>query len=172
MCSFCEIFIRFESWFRAKNFFFPKLITKYKKRVEDFPSPRRFGNVRVKARNRTYLNSRCYFIFNCHVNFGMIAGTNTKSPGQTPPARNPLGGNGPGVGRTMKDYEDQLATLQKENFQLKLRIYFLEEKMHTSSGNEDAVKMNIQLKVSVCIGKNWWILRLDCFSGRNRVVEN
>ena len=29
---------------------------------------------------------------------------------------------------TMKDYEQQLSDLKKENFNLKLRIYFLEER--------------------------------------------
>lgn len=50
----------------------------------------------------------------------------------------------------MKDYEDQLGALQKENFQLKLRVYFLEEKMGIlgmGSADEDAVKKNIELKV-------------------------
>nr|CAD7579838.1 unnamed protein product [Timema californicum] len=41
-----------------------------------------------------------------------------RSPGQSAPVR----------GRTMKEYEEQLAQLKKENFNLKLRIYFLEER--------------------------------------------
>lgn len=47
----------------------------------------------------------------------------------------------------MKDYEDQLGALQKENFNLKLRVYFLEEKMGISSADENSVKSNIELKV-------------------------
>lgn len=60
-------------------------------------------------------------------------------------------GGGIGYGRTMKEYEDQLSRLQKENFQLKLRIYFLEEKgvspANVSSSDENALKTNIELKV-------------------------
>lgn len=55
--------------------------------------------------------------------------------------------SGIGYGRTMKEYEDQLSRLQKENFQLKLRIYFLEEKgvpANVSSSDET----NIELKVN------------------------
>jgi hypothetical protein len=50
----------------------------------------------------------------------------------------------------MKEYEDQLSQLKKENFNLKLRIYFLEERMgHMSCADdkEDPVKKNIELKV-------------------------
>lgn len=50
----------------------------------------------------------------------------------------------------MKEYEDQLSQLKKENFNLKLRIYFLEERMgHMSSADDkdDPVKKNIELKV-------------------------
>lgn len=60
------------------------------------------------------------------------------------------GGGGVGYCRTMKEYEDQLSKLQKENFQLKLRIYFLEEKGIAPGANfsdDDAVKTNIELKV-------------------------
>lgn len=63
-----------------------------------------------------------------------------RSPGRTSPIR----------GRTMKEYEEQLGQLQKENFNLKLRIYFLEERMDHMSGSDDKekfVKENIELKV-------------------------
>ncbi|KAL8174471.1 UNVERIFIED_CONTAM: CDK5 regulatory subunit associated protein 2 [Gekko kuhli] len=52
--------------------------------------------------------------------------------------RIPLGGGGalpdvaevsPTRARTMKDFENQIIELRKENFNLKLRIYFLEERM-------------------------------------------
>ncbi|XP_070158297.1 centrosomin isoform X4 [Polyergus mexicanus] len=62
------------------------------------------------------------------------------------------GGGGGGVvyGRTIKEYEDELSNLKKENFQLKLRIYFLEEKNPTRSGisssDEDIIKTNVELK--------------------------
>lgn len=47
----------------------------------------------------------------------------------------------------MKEYEDQLGALKKENFNLKLRIYFLEERMGITSADEGAIKKNIELKV-------------------------
>lgn len=50
----------------------------------------------------------------------------------------------------MKEYEDQLTQLRKENFNLKLRIYFLEERMghmNAADDKEDPVKKNIELKV-------------------------
>lgn len=53
----------------------------------------------------------------------------------------------------MKDYEDQLGALQKENFNLKLRVYFLEEKMGISSADEHTIKKNIELNVSELIKK-------------------
>ena len=49
----------------------------------------------------------------------------------------------------MKDYEDQLEALKKENFNLKLRIYFMEERMVPSSVDDDPVRKNIELKVRV-----------------------
>ncbi|KAJ8300735.1 hypothetical protein KUTeg_022254 [Tegillarca granosa] len=52
--------------------------------------------------------------------------------------------------RTMKEYDQQLAELKKENFSLKLRIYFLEERMQQKFGDgEDVFKTNIELKVEV-----------------------
>ncbi|PNF41505.1 hypothetical protein B7P43_G13036, partial [Cryptotermes secundus] len=63
-----------------------------------------------------------------------------RSPGKTSPIR----------GRTVKEYEDQLTQLRKENFNLKLRIYFLEERMghmNAADDKEDPVKKNIELKV-------------------------
>lgn len=53
-------------------------------------------------------------------------------------------------GRTMRDFEEKQAQLKKENFNLKLRIYFLEERMGQISGlkdKEEAIKNNIELKV-------------------------
>jgi len=55
--------------------------------------------------------------------------------------------------RTMKEYDQQLSDLRKENFSLKLRIYFLEERMQSAGGGrqgpEDPSKVNIELKVEV-----------------------
>lgn len=71
-----------------------------------------------------------------------------RSPGKTSPAGMIGNREGTGIGRTMKEYEDQLEALKKENFNLKLRIYFLEERMGITSADENAIKKNIELKVS------------------------
>ena len=39
------------------------------------------------------------------------------------------GGGGSAGGRTMREYDEGLRDLKKENFNLKLRIYFLEERL-------------------------------------------
>ncbi|GCB77805.1 hypothetical protein scyTo_0017659 [Scyliorhinus torazame] len=53
--------------------------------------------------------------------------------------------------RTMKEFETEITGLKKENFNLKLRIYFLEERMQQKfdDGSEDIFKMNIELKVEL-----------------------
>ncbi|XP_030062275.1 CDK5 regulatory subunit-associated protein 2 [Microcaecilia unicolor] len=53
--------------------------------------------------------------------------------------------------RTMKDFEKQITELKKENFNLKLRIYFLEEQIQQKFDGaiEDIYKNNIELKVEV-----------------------
>ncbi|KAK3087694.1 hypothetical protein FSP39_009258 [Pinctada imbricata] len=52
--------------------------------------------------------------------------------------------------RTVKEYDLQISELKKENFNLKLRIYFLEERMQQKFGDgEDVFKTNIELKVEV-----------------------
>lgn len=52
-------------------------------------------------------------------------------------------------GRSVKEIEEQLSNLKKENFNLKLRIYFLEEKMGTNFtlDKDNIVKKNIELQV-------------------------
>lgn len=77
-----------------------------------------------------------------------VLGGNVRSPGKTSPAGMIGSREGTGIGRTMKEYEDQLEALKKENFNLKLRIYFLEERMGITSADENAIKKNIELKVS------------------------
>ncbi|XP_050307105.1 centrosomin isoform X2 [Anthonomus grandis grandis] len=54
-------------------------------------------------------------------------------------------------GRTVKEFEDQLTSLKKENFNLKLRIYFLEEKMgvNFNLNSDNIVKQNVELKVNL-----------------------
>nr|XP_033817037.1 CDK5 regulatory subunit-associated protein 2-like isoform X2 [Geotrypetes seraphini] len=53
--------------------------------------------------------------------------------------------------RTMKDFEKQITEFKKENFNLKLRIYFLEEQIQQKFDGaiEDVYKNNIELKVEV-----------------------
>lgn len=59
--------------------------------------------------------------------------------------------NCPMRGRSVKEFEEQLTNLKKENFNLKLRIYFLEEKMGTNFtlDKDNVVKKNIELQVMI-----------------------
>ncbi|KAK6175111.1 hypothetical protein SNE40_013639 [Patella caerulea] len=51
---------------------------------------------------------------------------------------------------TMKEYDQIISELRKENFNLKLRIYFLEERMQQKYGDgDDIFKTNIELRVEV-----------------------
>ncbi|XP_015418975.1 PREDICTED: myomegalin isoform X16 [Myotis davidii] len=53
--------------------------------------------------------------------------------------------------QALRDFEKHLNDLKKENFSLKLRIYFLEERMQQKyeGSREDIYKRNIELKVEV-----------------------
>lgn len=55
----------------------------------------------------------------------------------------------PAQGRSLREFEEQMAALRKENFNLKLRIYFLEEKPSSSTveSSDTIHKLNIDLKV-------------------------
>lgn len=67
-------------------------------------------------------------------------------------------------GQSLREFDEKLQSLQKENFNLKLRIFFLEERKETLSQNggvnsshatvkgndEDVSKYNIDLKVHFC----------------------
>ncbi|CAO1407160.1 unnamed protein product [Diamesa tonsa] len=54
----------------------------------------------------------------------------------------------PIVGHSVRDFEMQLQELTKENFNLKLRVYFLEEKNpNIPDGEECLYKQNIELKI-------------------------
>lgn len=60
------------------------------------------------------------------------------------------GKSSPLRGRCVKEYEEQLQQLQHENFNLKLRVFLLEERMGKALGRSDAadiIKNNIELKV-------------------------
>lgn len=53
-------------------------------------------------------------------------------------------------GVCLKEFEEQLQSLKKENFNLKLRIYFLEEKNpNVPADAETLYKQNIDLKVTI-----------------------
>ncbi|KAF4524779.1 hypothetical protein B566_EDAN014473 [Ephemera danica] len=56
-------------------------------------------------------------------------------------------------GRTAKEYEEQVRVLKKDNFNLKLRIYFLEERMSSvgrqGANNDDVENKLIELKVEL-----------------------
>ncbi|KAK5646783.1 hypothetical protein RI129_005247 [Pyrocoelia pectoralis] len=65
-----------------------------------------------------------------------------------------LGLRSPGAlttGRTVKEIDEQLSSLKKENFNLKLRLYFLEERMGSNFNmdKEDVVQKNIELQVEL-----------------------
>lgn len=53
--------------------------------------------------------------------------------------------------QALRDFEKHLNDLKKENFSLKLRIYFLEERMQQKyeASRDDIYKRNIELKVEV-----------------------
>ncbi|XP_070614872.1 CDK5 regulatory subunit-associated protein 2 isoform X2 [Erythrolamprus reginae] len=76
--------------------------------------------------------------------------------------RNQMGGGGalpevaeetvsPSRARTMKDFENQITELRKENFNLKLRIYFLEDRIQQKfdDPHDDVYRINIELKVEL-----------------------
>ena len=58
---------------------------------------------------------------------------------------------------TMREYDETMRDLRKENFNLKLRIYFLEERLGTArlvaaaGSKEELVQNNIELKVGLVI---------------------
>lgn len=60
------------------------------------------------------------------------------------------GKSSPSRGRCVKEYEEQLQQLQHENFNLKLHVFLLEERVGKALGRGDAadiMKNNIELKV-------------------------
>ncbi|EIN08104.1 hypothetical protein PUNSTDRAFT_69513, partial [Punctularia strigosozonata HHB-11173 SS5] len=52
---------------------------------------------------------------------------------------------------TLRDQEKQIDNLKKENFNIKLRVHFLEERLAQLAPDqvESALKQNIQLKIEV-----------------------
>ncbi|GAB0087681.1 hypothetical protein DMENIID0001_020200 [Sergentomyia squamirostris] len=77
---------------------------------------------------------------------------NSVSFGVRSPSFSVCGQGSPGQAKSLRDYEDQITTFQRENFNLKLRIYFLEEKLNGSAmgqGTESLFKQNVDLKVEI-----------------------
>jgi len=72
--------------------------------------------------------------------------------------------------KTMKDYEYQISELKKENFGLKLRIYFLEQQNNTDIP-EDVFKANIELKVTVEKLKKELVERQELLVKASNAVE-
>ncbi|XP_037024363.1 centrosomin isoform X1 [Bradysia coprophila] len=71
---------------------------------------------------------------------------------RSPPFAVPMSGGStsPGQGRSIREHDEQLNALRKENFNLKLRIYFMEEKTSSSNlpeSSESLFKENVDLKV-------------------------
>ncbi len=73
------------------------------------------------------------------------------------------GGGSASVGKTMREYDENLRDLKKENFNLKLRIYFLEERLGAShrgsavstptgvGASNDVQQSNMDLKVRLSL---------------------
>ncbi|XP_055923053.1 centrosomin isoform X7 [Eupeodes corollae] len=65
------------------------------------------------------------------------------------------GTTSPAQGRSVREFEEQMASLRKENFNLKLRIYFIEESIpgynqsNNSEGQETLMKQLIDTKVEM-----------------------
>ncbi|EDS36864.1 centrosomin [Culex quinquefasciatus] len=91
---------------------------------------------------------------------------NSYSMGFRSPSMSALAGQtSPAQGRSLREYEEQMSALRKENFNLKLRIYFLEENAGLTAGHatspttadgntsggtpESLIKQNIDLKVEL-----------------------
>lgn len=79
--------------------------------------------------------------FRSPTSFNMLPGANG-NPGNI----------SPGQGRSLREYDEKLHALQKENFQVKLRLFFLEQKSPTTgsgqSDEENLFRQTVDLKVS------------------------
>jgi hypothetical protein len=67
---------------------------------------------------------------------------------------------------TVKEYQDKLDKLKKENFKLKQRISFVEERlgyMYATDDKDDPVKKNIELRVKCSFHQkcgHYWSMQL------------
>ena len=57
------------------------------------------------------------------------------------------------LGKTMKDYDEGFKEMKKENFNLKLRIFFLEERLGLGkkTSAQDLANTNMELKVIILL---------------------
>ncbi|PSR73176.1 hypothetical protein PHLCEN_2v10953 [Hermanssonia centrifuga] len=80
-------------------------------------------------------------------------GLDVSAPGR--PARTRSAGTKAGVNLTLRDQEKHIDSLKKENFNIKLKVHFLEERLAqlTPDQMEAALKQNIQLKIEVQQGR-------------------
>lgn len=53
----------------------------------------------------------------------------------------------PTQGRSLREYDEKFQALRKENFNLKLRVYFLEEKSPTSLESKQNIDFKIEIEV-------------------------
>ena len=55
------------------------------------------------------------------------------------------------LGKSMKDYDEGFKEMKKENFNLKLRIFFLEERLGLGkkTNAQDLANANLELKVTI-----------------------
>ncbi|KAK2704762.1 hypothetical protein QYM36_016975 [Artemia franciscana] len=75
-----------------------------------------------------------------------------RSPGKSSPGR-----SNTSTGRCVRELEEQLEELRKENFNLKLKIYFLEERFGRLYGvgeKSDLAKNNIELQCPIGHGNS------------------
>lgn len=132
----------------------------------------------VPEQNNTWDDSQISQVRECLASFTESIGSpshqndatmdNSYTMGFRSPSMSALAGQtSPAQGRSLREYEEQMSALRKENFNLKLRIYFLEENAGLTAGSganhgssatdgntsggtpESLIKQNIDLKVEV-----------------------
>ncbi|XP_065566310.1 early endosome antigen 1-like isoform X3 [Artemia franciscana] len=93
-----------------------------------------------------------------------------RSPGKSSPGR-----SNTSTGRCVRELEEQLEELRKENFNLKLKIYFLEERFGRLYGvgeKSDLAKNNIELQVEVESLKNELSDKVELLKQATVAIEN
>ncbi|XP_057377130.1 centrosomin-like [Daphnia carinata] len=104
----------------------------------------------LKSPNRRLLSHHNTPPFSIDPSHLQVSLEQTQGAPSTPQANRSSGKSSPLRGRCVKEYEEQLQQLQHENFNLKLRVFLLEERVGKALGRTDAadiIKNNIELKV-------------------------